>query len=215
MCVPRPPIIATSNASTTHAAWDPRDTDYNFLPESTDTSYLNQFYHFLRDWERWQMNDDKACGQLTALMESTIQTWYRELTEPKQLWDTSRADFEKVIKLDGRYEMAKLTSCELESYPSVTDWISAQDRVINDLPVCDITIEDSGRNIYIVSNLPNTEEWRTFASTLELTEKADTVASIVTHLLSFEARLRRARGLAPNAALFITMTGRGRHSKGE
>jgi hypothetical protein len=216
MHVPRPPIVATSDASsaTTPAARDPRDTDYDFLPESTDTSYLNQFYHFLRDWERWQMNNDKACGQLTALMESTIQIRYRDLTEPKQLWDTIKADFEKVIKLDGRYEMAKLTSCQLESYPSVTEWISAQDKIINDLAVCDITIEDSWRKFYIMSNLPNTEEWRTFASTLELTEKADTVASIVTHLLSFEARLRRARGLAPDAALYITKKGRGRHSKG-
>jgi hypothetical protein len=147
-------------------------------------------------------------------MESMIQIRYQELTEPKQLWDTIKSDLEKVIKLDGQYEMAKLTSCQLESYPSVTEWISAQDKIINDLAVCDITIEDSWRKFYIMSNLPNTEEWRTFASTLELTEKADTVASIVTHLLSFEARLRRARGLAPDAALFITKKGRGLHSKG-
>ena len=40
------------------------------------------------------------------------------------------------------------------------------------------------------------------------------MASIVTHLLSFEARLRRARGLAPDAELFITKKGRGRQSKG-
>jgi len=123
MRVPRPPIVATRDASTTPTARDPRDTSYHFLPESTDTSYLNQFYHFLPDWERWQMNNDKACGQLTALMESTIQIRYRDLTEPKQLWDTIKTDFEKVIKLDGRYEMAKLTSCQLESYPSVTEWI--------------------------------------------------------------------------------------------
>ena len=64
-----------------------------------------------------------------------------------------------------------------------------------------------------MSNLLNTEEWRTFASTLGLTEKADTVASIVTHLLFFDARLRWARGLAPDAALFITKKGRGRYSK--
>jgi len=216
MCVPRPPIVATSDASaTTPTARDPRDTNYDFLPGSTDTSYLNQFYHFLRDWERWQMNNDKACGQLTALMESTIQIRYRDLTEPKQLWDMIQTDFEKVIKLDGRYKMAKLTSCQLQSYPSVTEWISAQDKIINDLAVCDITNEDSWRKFNILSNLPNTEEWRTFASTLELTEKADTVASIVTHLRSFEARLCRAPGLGPDAALFITKKGRGRHSTGE
>jgi len=103
MRVPRPPIVATSDASsaTTPTACDLRDADYIFLQESTDTSYLNQFYHFLRDWERWQMNDDKACIQLTSLMESTIQIWYRDLTEPKQLWDTIKTDFEKFIKLVG------------------------------------------------------------------------------------------------------------------
>jgi len=66
-----------------------------------------------------------------------------------------------------------------------------------------------------MSNLPNTEECRTFASTLELTEKTDTVANIVPQLLSFVARLRRARGPAPDTAVFLMKTGRVRHSKGE
>jgi hypothetical protein len=212
---PRPPIVATSDASaTTPTAREPRDTKYDFLPESTDTSYLNQFYHSLHDWERWQMNHDKACGQLTALMESKIQIWHRDLIEQKQLWDTIKTDFKKVIKLDGRYEMAKLTLCQLESYPTGTEWIAAQHKIINDLAICNITIEDSWRKFYIMSNLPNTEEWRTFASTLELTEKADTVASIVTHLLSFEAHLHRACGHAPDAALFLMKKGRGRNWKG-
>jgi len=122
--------------------------------------------------------------------------------------DPIKDDFEKVIKLDGRYKMVKLTSCQLESYPSVTEWISAQDMIIHDLAVCDIRIEDSWRKFYIMSNLPNTEEWRTFAPTLELTKKAAKVASIVTQLLSFEARLHRAPGLAPAGALFIVKTGR-------
>jgi hypothetical protein len=89
------------------------------------------------------MQNDKACGQLTTLMESTIQIRYGELTEPKQLCDTIKADFEKVIKPDSQYEMAMLTSCQLESCHSVTEWIPAQDKIINDLAICDITIEDS------------------------------------------------------------------------
>jgi len=64
-------------------------------------------------------------------------------------------------------------------------------------------------------NIPNTEEWPTFASTPELTQKADTVASIVAHLLSFETRLCRAHGFAPDAALFIRNKYRGRHLKDE
>jgi len=64
-----------------------------------------------------------------------------------------------VVKLESQYEIAKLTSCHLESDPSVTQWISAQDKIINNHAVCDITIEDSWRKFYIMSNLPNTEEW--------------------------------------------------------
>jgi len=120
----------------------------------------------------------------------------------------------KVNKLDGRYRMANLTACQLESYPSVTEWIPAQDKIINYPAVCDITIEESWRKFFVLSNLPNTEEWRTFASTLKLTENEDTVASIVTPLLSFEPRLGRSRGLAPDAVLFVKMKGRGGHWNG-
>jgi len=111
--------------------------------------------------------------------------------------------------------MAKVTSCQLESYPSVTDSISALDKIINDHAVCDITIEYSWRKFYIMFYLLNKEEWRTFASTLELTEKANTVASIVNHLQSFEVRLRRAQGLALDASLFVTKKGWGQYSNGK
>jgi hypothetical protein len=105
--------------------------------------------------------------------------------------------------------MAKLTSFQLESYPSVTDCIPAQHKIINDFAICNITIKDNWRKFYILSNLLKTEEWLPFASSLELTEKVDTVATIVTHLRSFVARLRRARGLAPDVAQLITKKGRG------
>jgi hypothetical protein len=96
-------VASTTDASSTTPAapCDPRNTDYHFLPKSTDSFYLNQFYHFLHDWERWQMNNHQAYGQLTSLMESAIQMRYREISEPKQLWDTIKSDFEKVIMLDG------------------------------------------------------------------------------------------------------------------
>jgi hypothetical protein len=90
---------------------------------------------------------------------------YREITQPKKLWNTINSDFEKVINLHGQYEMAKLTLCQLESYHPVTEWISAQDKIINDLSIYDNTIEDSRTIFFIMSNLPNTEEWQTFAST--------------------------------------------------
>jgi hypothetical protein len=90
--------------------------------------------------------------------------------------------------------MAKLTTCKLESYPSVTEWITAQEKIINDLAICGIKDEGRWRRFYLLANLPNTDEWRTYASTLKLTRKTSTVTDITSHLLSFEASLRRAKG---------------------
>jgi len=62
MTVRRPTIVETSNASApTPTARDPRDTDYNILPQSNDTSFFNYFDHFLSKWGSWQMNNDKRC----------------------------------------------------------------------------------------------------------------------------------------------------------
>jgi len=106
--------------------------------------------------------------------------------------------------------MAKLAACKLESYSLVTEWIMAQEKYINDLAICGVKTEDEWRKFYILSNLPNTEEWRNFSSTLELADKADTIPNIVMHLTAFEAKLRRARGLAPEAALFVSKKGQGK-----
>jgi hypothetical protein len=127
----------------------------------------------------------------------------------KVLWEAIQSDFEKVIKLDGRFEMAKLTDCKLELYPSISEWITVQEEIINDLVISDITIDDAWRKFYIHSNLPNNKEWRNFVSMLELTKKADTVANITSLLLSFEATLPRAKGLSPDAPFFVTMKDHG------
>jgi hypothetical protein len=213
MRVPRPPIIPSTSGetpTTPKVAHDPRDSDYNFEPESTEPAYLSRFDSFLRDWERWLMNNDKASGQITDMMEPTMQLRYREYKKPKELWDKIKADFEKMVKLDGQHELEKLVLCNLESYSSVAEWISAQDAIIGDLAICDVTIDDNLRKFYILSNLPKSDEWKMFRTSLELSGKADTTANIITHLQSFEVTLRRDSGIDPDSALFVTKKGRSR-----
>jgi len=111
--------------------------------------------------------------------------------------------------------MAKLTDCKLKLYPSISGLITGQEKIIDDLAICDITIDDAWRKFYILSHLPNNAEQRNFILTLELTQKADMVAIITSHLLSFAATIRRAKGLSPDAALFVTKKGPGRTSKGD
>jgi len=214
MRVPRPPIIPSTSGetpTTPKVAHDPRDSEYNFEPESTEPAYLSRFDSFLRDWERWLMNNDKASGQITDMMEPTMQLRYREYKKPKELWDKIKADFEKMVKLDGQHELEKLVLCNLESYSSVAEWISAQDAIIGDLAICDVTIDDNLRKFYILSNLPKSDEWKMFKTSLELSGKADTTANIITHLQSFEVTLRRDSGIDPDSALFVTKKARDRH----
>jgi len=191
MRVPRPPLppptpasssdasssgtsSGTSSSSTRFVLRDPRDADYDFLPESTDSAYLGRFEHFLRDWERWQMNNDKAIGQVICTMDPATQMRFPNFTEPKLLWEAIKTEFEKAMKLDGNYEVAKLASCRLESYSTVAQWQAAQESIIRDLATCDIEVTNTWRKFYITSNLPITQEWTNFVSTLELSGKAET-----------------------------------------
>jgi len=88
MIVPRPLIMPVSAAvaaatidnsststSTTPArpiARDLHDADYDFLPESADVAHLTRFENFLWDWERWQINNDKAARQITTMTEPAL-----------------------------------------------------------------------------------------------------------------------------------------------
>jgi hypothetical protein len=48
------------------------------------------------------MADEYRQGIVTTMMDPSIQMHYRERHEPKELWDTIKTNFEKVIKLDGQ-----------------------------------------------------------------------------------------------------------------
>ncbi|KAF8251491.1 hypothetical protein K440DRAFT_637456 [Wilcoxina mikolae CBS 423.85] len=172
--VPRPP--ATASTPRPKNALDP---EYVFKPEFSDSAYMFRFNHFITWWEDYQ---NKRCLAYEYIHSGLEPSRYRELDHgnPKKLWDTIKADFEKVIS---QYELqTKL-------------------------------VDENFRKFLIISNLQSTDEWTTFAWTLELNGKTDTSENIITHLLSFEARLRRARGLAPGAALFVSKKARGRNPK--
>ncbi|KAF8243656.1 hypothetical protein K440DRAFT_636917 [Wilcoxina mikolae CBS 423.85] len=153
------------------------DPEYDFKSESQDSAYLNRFDNFFRDWRTYKNNYEKA--------NATIRYIAEKYDDPKVLWDAIKTDFEKAIKFDARYQMAKLAACKLESYSSVTVWITAQEKYINNLAICRVKIEDEWGKFYILSNLPNTEQGRNLSSILELADKSDTIPNIVMHLTAF------------------------------
>jgi hypothetical protein len=175
-------------------------------PSTDDDQYVQKYEKFETAHDRYEEKKTKACGTICRALEASIRQRYRDakFDDPKVLWDTIKADFENVIKLDGKHEQQKLATCKLEDFPSVTEWIAAQDKIISDLAICGITVTDEWRIFYIMSNLPKSADWLGFTTSLNMSDHADTPGKIITQLLAFEATLRRQKGLAPDAALFVT-----------
>jgi hypothetical protein len=162
-------------------------------PSTDDENYLQKYEKFETAHDQYEDKKTKACGTICRALEASIRQRYRDpkFDEPKVLWDTIKSDFEEVIKLDGTHEQQKLATCKLEDYPSVSEWISAQDKIISDLTICNITVTDEWRIFYLLSNLPRSAEWLSFTTTLNMSGHANTPGNIITQLLAFETTLRR------------------------
>jgi hypothetical protein len=126
-----------------------------------------------------------------------------------------RLDFQKVNKLDCRFGIAKLPGCKIDLYPSISEWIPVEEKIINEVTICDITIDDASQKFYLLLKLPQNDEWLNIVSTLELTGNADLGGNITPHQLSFEATLRRTTVLSPDATVFVTIMDSGRNSHGD
>ncbi|KAF8251986.1 hypothetical protein K440DRAFT_636642 [Wilcoxina mikolae CBS 423.85] len=163
-----PAVSAASGSSSSTMAPDLLDPEYHFKSESQDLTYRNNFDNFLRDWWTYKNYYEKANGTICFLLEPSIRSRYtaEKYDDPKVFWDAIKIDFGKAIKLNVRYQIAKLVACKFESYSSITEWITARKKYINDLAICGEKMEDESRKFYILSNLSNTEEWRNFSSTL-------------------------------------------------
>jgi len=70
--VPQPPAAAASGTATL-TALDHLDPKYSFQPQSTDSTYLD---NFLRDWRAYRNRYDKAKGTICSLLEPSIRSRY-------------------------------------------------------------------------------------------------------------------------------------------
>jgi transposase InsO family protein len=197
--IPNPPVNPKTGIRPDLATWD-------FQPESDEPTYLEKHERFLVAWHAYKEKKTKTSGTIFRSLEADIrfQFTHAKYSDPKVLWEAIKAKFETAIQLDGKYEMQKLATCKLEDYASVSEWVTAQDKIIANLSICDIKVTDEWRVFYLLSNLPNSPEWLNFVTSLEVTDKAKSPNDVITALEFFEAKLRRQKGIAPDAALFVT-----------
>jgi hypothetical protein len=197
--LPNPPANPKTGMRPDLATWD-------FQPESSDPAYLEKHERFLASWHAHKEKKTKACGTIFRSLEADIRFQFSDTKfhDPKVLWNAIKAKYEQAMQLDGKYEMQKLATCKLEDYTSVSEWVTAQDKIIANLAVCNIKVTDEWRVFYLTSNLPRSQEWLNFVTSLEFTDKAKSPKDVITALEFFETKLRRQKGIAPDAALFVT-----------
>jgi hypothetical protein len=165
--IPNPPVNPKTGKRPDLATWD-------LEPESNDAAYLEKFEWFLSAWYSYKEKKTKAAGTIFRSLEADIRFQFSDAKyyDPKVLWDAIKAKFEKAIQLDGKYEMQKLATCKLEDFASVSEWVTAQDKIIANLAICNIKVTDEFRVFYLMSNVPNSPEWLNFVTSLEVTDKA-------------------------------------------
>jgi len=116
---------------------------------------------------------------------------------PNTIWDDVKSFYDAKIKLDGMHELAKPDNCQLVDYPSVAEWIVAQDQIVDNIV---ITGMEADRCHYIIKYIPTTPEWTRFVGTLEL----------IAELMTFWTRLRWRKDSTPGDALFFARKNKSR-----
>ena len=168
---------------------------------------MTKYEKFYGEYEKYREKLSKASGTIPSTLEQSIQFKFNNLnynSKPKELWETIKLEFEGWIKLDGRRGMLELAQCKLEQYSSVTEWMSAQSKILNDLSVCDLPVDDKWRVHYIMDNIPRTAEWANYAQKLELTDQKKDSGTLITPSIHPKKRAPHTRSY-----LFSTTTNAG------
>jgi hypothetical protein len=214
--LPRPPLTPATQPGEKPSLPEPSEW-FDLEPQSGDPEYLTQFDRFVVKRAKQKDLLIKASSIIRSTLEPAIRQQYDDdvkyVYNPHLLWSDIEQQYKNQVHRGDTHLLTSLDNCRLSDYPSVTEWISAQDKIINGLAICGIQIQGKYRYHFITKNLPVDPEWRPFLDALKLSEGASgdassSVAILRSHLLGFEARLRRKKGIAPGAALFVTRKNR-------
>jgi hypothetical protein len=215
---PSHPKIPVTDDNKTPIQPTAAEKDKYFTPQSEDTAYIQRFYRFLVEHEKYQTNISRATGIIQESLSPTIAAIYRDhkYDDPKELWDPLAKENATQTKVDGAYQQKRLINCRLEDHGSVTKWLAEQERCIADLAVCGIKVDEPWRIFWTLENLPKTQDWEYLKMSMRHGGKDTKQTDIIDSLRSHEAGIRRKHGLSNDAALFVTKRERGQkpvHSK--
>jgi hypothetical protein len=206
-------ITGGSEEAATSTKRRPDLETWDLQPElEDDAAYMKKYNRFISEYDRYQEKLSKTCCTIRASLDPAIRTKFEDIRYkrvPKLLWQDIKDKFEKRVKIDGRHGMTLLAQCKLEHFPSVTEWVAAQKKITDDLTTCGIPVDDAWKVYYLWDNLRKSAEWSNRRDMLEIGKKTETSAELVSNLLTFEARIKRQKELAPDSALFVSRRQRG------
>jgi hypothetical protein len=219
--LPRPPLTPAIQPGGQCTL--PKTSDwFDLEPQSGDPQYLTEFDRFAEKRDKQKDLLIKASSTIRSALDPAIGLQYEDdkyLYNPSQLWTDIKAQYQRQVRREGAHLLTVLDNCQLTDYPSITEWLSAQDKIIGDLSICGIKIQGEHRCHYITKNLPKGADWGPFLTALEISndssEKSQSIADLRKNLLTYEACLRREKGIEPGAALYVTRKNRKQPSAGQ
>ena len=146
----------------------PDMTTWNYKPspeDEDDGKYMKKYNRFIAEFERYRDKQPRACGTILGNLEPTIRSKFEDDLydmQPGNLWRAIKKECGTGLEIDGRHGMLLLAQCKPENHPSVTERISAQKKLIDDL-----------------ENLPKSTEWTNFKQVLTMTGKIEPTTELL------------------------------------
>jgi len=143
----RPPLTPVTQPGEKPSPPKPSEW-FNLEPQSADPEYVAQFNRFVIQPAKQQDLLIKASSAIRNTLEPAIRQQYDDMKyvyNPHLLWTDIEQQYKNQVQREDIHLLRSLDNCRLSDYPSVTEWISAQDKIIDDLAFCGIKIQGKHR----------------------------------------------------------------------
>ena len=180
-------------------------SDNPLVAESNDPAYLTRFDRYRAEYKQYTSNILKASGTIFGLLDGNLKRKYGDekwSADPAGLWNEIKTERERVLKIDGKHLMQKLVNIKFSEFDTSAEYYTVVKDTAARVGTCGIPLNDQAIAFFMLNGLPETDEWTSFSSNLNMSGKDVDPETIMRHLEVFESMLRKKHGIPGDTALF-------------
>jgi hypothetical protein len=190
---------------------DPLDQNPTIEPKAdVDDPKHKARYELYLEFRKWISQRNIVHALINMTLDHNHRQKFRHIVnQPYRLWTAIQQMYENQSEMAGPMVLERLLRIKYEDFPTAQAWLTAQDNCRRELAICDYEVPDHICPWLLLHNLPPTEEWEAFKTTIGMM-KIRSLNAIINHILEQESRL----AAKPNEkALFVTKREAGKRGK--